>query len=258
MAVFGFGEDKKLFGGNNNNTAGTQAQSLMDQVEAQASAPVVEKAPVAPVSAQAPAEDNKDSKIAEFVAKISDVEGVIKDIFYELGEKYFDLHSDDAESDLVNLVNDIKGRKELINDYRSKINELKGIVVCDKCGAEIKNTSTFCMECGNKIKKATASVPSGQQACSNCNSLIDAGAKFCTVCGYKVSEVAATIEAMEKEAPVVEKAPEKKEDVFEPLVKNEFVDVPVEQAPAKECPSCGQALEPFDVMCFACGRKLVN
>ncbi len=257
MAVFGFGEDKKLFGGNSNNsTAGTQAQSLMDQVEAQAAAPAVEEAPVAP--APAPVEDNKDAKIAEFTSKISDVEGVIKDIFYELGEKYFDLHSDDAESDLVNLVNDIKGRKELISDYRNKINDLKGIVICDKCGAETKNTSTFCMECGNKIKKTTASVPSGQQACSNCNSFIDAGAKFCTVCGYKVSEVAATIEAMEKEEPVVEAAPVKEESVFEPLVKNDFVDIPVEQAPAKECPSCGQALEPFDVMCFACGRKLVN
>lgn len=249
MAVFGFGEDKKLFGGNSNaNNAGNQAQSLMNQVVAQASAPVAE-----------PVEDNIDVKIGEFTSKIGDVESVIKDIYCEIGEKYFELHSDDAESDLVNLVNDIKGRKELIKDYRSKINELKGVVVCDKCGAETKNTSTFCIECGNKIKKVSESVPSGQRACDNCNSFIDAGAKFCSVCGYKVGEVAATIEALDKEEVINEQKPEvNNESVFEPLVTKEdlYVDIPIETAPAKECPSCGQVLEPFDVMCFACGRKL--
>ena len=51
---------------------------------------------------------------------------------------------------------------------------------CTKCGAEIKETSKFCPECGEKqpaVKKV--------KHCTNCGAEVKSTAKFCSECGEK-------------------------------------------------------------------------
>lgn len=256
MAVFGIGGDKR---------------AIINPM----AAGIVETSPSAgPETVELKgSEHGKEQEIARWESKISETEHVIREIYGDIGEKYCELHADDAESALASMIHDVKGRKELIKEYRGRINELKGIIVCDKCGAELKNTATFCTECGNKIKKNAESAPSGFITCKNCNSFLEAGAKFCSVCGYKVEETisfsklepkaAASVPLQHStvEGAVTESV---KENVSEPLPSQNTEEqppvvtlAPEEVKPAgKECPYCGQKLEEFDVMCFACGNKL--
>lgn len=217
--MFGKGEDKKVV-----KTAEVQEE---EQV-------VVE---------QAVEEQTSDDAIAELTSKIDEIEGKIGEAYAKLGEAYFNLHEDDAEDALASLVGEVKGKFGAIENCRNKINELKGIVICDVCGVEVKNTSTFCTECGNKLKKV-AVVTQGIQSCSNCNSPVEEGAKFCSICGFKIDKVnkkAAVAEDVEEDAPVVTVAPKPKAKVHN-------------NAAGKKCPACGQQLESFDKMCFACGE----
>lgn len=217
--------------------------------------------------------ENKDVEIERLTSKISEVEEIIKEIYGEIGEAYFRLHKDDAENDFLEMVNDVKERKQQINDYRDRINEIKGIIICEECGAEVKNTAAFCTECGCKVKKKIAMAPSGFTTCVNCNSFIEINSKFCAVCGHKVqSEITVTreahlegpvqmpeVEVVEKavEEPVAESATTLEVPVEEPVVIKPFAPKVEEKAvEEKICPSCGQKLEAFDTMCFACGSPL--
>lgn len=239
MAVFGIGGDKRAI-------INPMAAGIVETSPSAGSETVELKG----------SEHGKEQEIARWESKISETENVIREIYGDIGEKYCELHADDAESALAAMIHDVKGRKELIKEYRGRINELKGIIICGKCGAELKNTATFCIECGNKIKKNAESAPSGFITCRNCNSFLEAGAKFCSVCGCKVEE---TVMEVEEEAtePV-------KETVSDPLPSQNTEEQPPVVTPAseeekpegKECPYCGQKLEEFDVMCFACGNKL--
>ena len=222
-----------------------------------------------------------NDEIERLTSKISEVEEIIKAIYGEIGEAYFRLHKDDAENDFLEMVDDVKERKQQINDYRDRINEIKGIIICEDCGAEVKNTAAFCTECGCKVKKNIAIAPNGFTTCVNCNSFIESSSKFCAVCGHKVQsgmevtreahleEVAVTSEKEIVEEPVMEAVTEPMKDAMTESVveakqepQEEVVMKPVapkvEEKPVVEkvCPSCGQKLEAFDTMCFACGSPL--
>lgn len=220
--MFGIGEEKK-------------AAKTVEAV------PVQEEEQV--VAEEAVEEQTSDDAIAELTSKIDEIESKIREMYAKLGEAYFNLHEDDAEDALASLVGEVKGKFGAIENCRNKINELKGIVICDVCGVEVKNTSTFCTECGNKLKKVVVAMQ-GINSCSNCNSPVEAGAKFCSICGFKIEKVmakkAAPVES-EEAAPVVTVAPQPKAKVHN-------------NAPGKKCPACGQKLESFDKMCFACGE----
>ena len=49
------------------------------------------------------------------------------------------------------------------------------MINCPKCGARLKDDSTFCMNCGERI--------SVKFKCSNCGGLVNAGAPACPTCG---------------------------------------------------------------------------
>ncbi|MBE7082729.1 MAG: SPFH domain-containing protein [Clostridiales bacterium] len=51
-------------------------------------------------------------------------------------------------------------------------------VACPKCNAEVKATSKFCPECGEKIEKP-------KRVCPECKTENRANARFCSECGYK-------------------------------------------------------------------------
>lgn len=86
------------------------------------------------------------------------------------------------------------------------------MINCPKCGARLKDDSTFCMNCGERI--------SVKFKCSNCGGLVNAGAPACPTCGAQFKQNTANKPAETR-----------------PSYPNQAQNVPVQNAPAQNAPA---------------------
>lgn len=186
-------------------------------------------------------------EIDELLKSIEGIEQEIKNQFTVLGEQYFEKEFENAKGNYGDVVSRIVEGRDKIGEIKKQINVIKGIVICDNCGAEVKNTYTFCQECGNKIKSADEDVPEGFVLCGNCNAVMEEGSKFCVCCGQKIGlpEKKKVQEVPVTEAPKVDSQP----------VENKTIQLiqPMSQKNKKECPQCKELINEDDTFCISCG-----
>ena len=151
--------------------------------------------------------------VAKLNSNISDEERRINNAYQQIGKLYFEMHLEDFEDcfkDHFAAINESLGK---IKDYRQQITNIKGVVKCPNCGAEVPKESAFCSSCGTPVPKqdvpaAEAEVVSAPEAapvetpveeapaveapvekkCPSCGATLEDGALFCTNCGTKVEE----------------------------------------------------------------------
>lgn len=87
-------------------------------------------------------------------AKITGEENEVRKIFQKLGEEVFRRAVSggaalmDSEQELVGSIED---HKEKIRVMRKQLADVKGMVICPKCGAMIAGDSSFCPKCGAEV-----------------------------------------------------------------------------------------------------------
>lgn len=86
--------------------------------------------------------------IAKLNSSISDEERRIDNSYLEIGKLYVSLHDAEHEADFDGLIAAIHESEGKIKDYQQKIKDIKGVVKCEKCGAEVPSNSAFCGSCG--------------------------------------------------------------------------------------------------------------
>ena len=124
--------------------------------------------------------------VAKTNSLISDAEKKISTIYEQIGRKYVELHKDSSEKELKDLINTLASSEKQLADLKDKLIEVKGVVKCPSCGAEVEMGSAFCPVCGEKmvsVKKLT----NDTIYCDSCGAPIAEGKKFCTACGKKIS-----------------------------------------------------------------------
>lgn len=171
--------------------------------------------------------------IARLNGLISDEERQINSNHCQIGRLYVSLHQEDYESDFAAMVNAIQESERKISAYRQQIQDIKGVVRCEKCGAEVGSNVAFCSTCGAPMPKS-AQVSINDDAalkCSGCGAVIDESMSFCTSCGKPTADA---VSQAEEPAPA---------------------EVPVAEA-EKKCPNCGADVEDDAVFCTVCGTKL--
>lgn len=87
--------------------------------------------------------------IAKLNSNISDEEKKISNAFYQIGQLYVELHSDDFEPDFEALLVQLRESQNNVETLKRQIQEIKGVKRCATCGAEIPNNATFCSSCGS-------------------------------------------------------------------------------------------------------------
>lgn len=122
-------------------------------------------------------------EITKINSVISDEEKNIERAYRELGKLYFEHHATDPEEAFAPLVKNIRSSAQKIIDCRNQIKDLRGVVCCEKCGAEIPNNVSFCSACGAPAPKIA--VPE-QPKCPKCGAIASADTVFCTSCGTKI------------------------------------------------------------------------
>lgn len=143
------------------------------------------------------------------------------------------------------------------------INEdVEEMILCPKCGKEMKPGQTFCTSCGTNIKEFENSTNKEQPVeerkvtkCPKCGKIVKPGYTFCTECGTHINEY--KVEEDKKEEKVCPNChtPIKEGQKF-CVVCGERLDVVKKVSPKKVCPNCGLEIEGEKDKCDICGAYL--
>lgn len=173
------------------------------------------------------------TEIARINGLISDEEKKVNNGYYQIGKLYFTIHQNDYESAFGGMVVAICDAEAKIKDYKQQIQEIKGVVRCENCGAEVANNVAFCSACGAPMPKQDQAVSDNSDLvkCDGCGALIDKNMRFCTSCGKPTMDVAKTNNA--------------------PEITVQPVTVEV-----RKCPNCGAEIDEESAFCTECGTKI--
>ena len=156
----------------------------------------------------------------KYSGMIVDEEKVITALYSELGKACYQLHKDDPEEALSELIGEINACFDRIDQYNEQIAMINGAQKCPRCGAMVPDGGMFCNSCGAKMppKVVKETVLPGAEVtrCANCGAEIPATQKFCVYCGSEV----------------------------------------VAQPQGKECPNCGKIMGPGAAFCTGCGTAM--
>lgn len=244
--------------------------------------------------------ENGFGNIADKAHDIAEVEKISRAIdeeqnkqiklFDQIGRLYYnDMQGITDDNRYLPLFTDVIASLRLVEDYNKQIKDIKGLINCPNCSAEVPKDIPFCTFCGTKLKEDKPQVQEAEKTvCKNCGAVLLDGVVFCTNCGTKV-------EAPRELNPEVEKTPQqtseqntdvslenkaeqvvsetKEETAFsEPSnetavdsapaeeVKSASAEQPVQpvynEPVAKFCYYCGNKLNPQAKFCTACGQRL--
>lgn len=98
---------------------------------------------------QSAAQKTKEiAETAKLNSQISDEEKKISDLYLQIGKLYVSLHDENHEADFDELIRSLHESENKVKECRQQIKDIKGVVVCEKCGAEVSNGAAFCSTCG--------------------------------------------------------------------------------------------------------------
>lgn len=86
--------------------------------------------------------------IARLNSAIYDEEKRIDSNYLEIGKLYVAMRDAEQEADFDRLVAAIHESEGKIRDLKHQIKDIKGVGVCEKCGAEVPANAAFCSACG--------------------------------------------------------------------------------------------------------------
>lgn len=186
---------------------------------------------------QSAAKSAKDfSEITRLNSEISDAESRINQLYNRIGYEVYCAYSANPLPEVKELIEQINGLHETIEDRRAQIQAINAASRCPNCGAKIRPDMAFCSNCGAHLVQPEQPKAAASAFCSNCGAPLAAGAAFCTGCGARVSAPEPAAPAAAPATVLVTPAPQ-----------------PVQTS---VCPNCGEPLPVDATFCINCGTKL--
>lgn len=170
------------------------------------------------------------SDTAKINSMISEEERKLNNTYYQIGKLYVSVHGGDGEEEFVGMLSSIAESESKIREYRKQIQDIKGVQICETCGAEVQRGVAFCGSCGSPMPRIQPVNMEDVVRCSNCGNTVKKGMRFCTECGSPMAQ------------PVVPIMPDV--NIIEPEKSERF------------CSNCGTKVNDDAVFCIECGAKL--
>lgn len=129
--------------------------------------------------------------ISQVNSIISENQKKISQSLLELGEMYYGSHKDDSSAEFYEIITEINKLYFEIEQKQEKIKQIKGVVKCPQCGADVVPNAAFCNVCGSKIKRETAEAAKDESQiyCPVCQAVVDPADSFCNHCGTKLKKL---------------------------------------------------------------------
>lgn len=105
-------------------------------------------------------------KISKLKVKKAQINSDIKAKYEKLGALVYQMaKADEKDGDAFDAaIADIDASCDALADIYKQIDELTGIVTCEKCGAKTKNDNNFCPKCGTKLPVAEVKEEAAEKA----------------------------------------------------------------------------------------------
>ncbi len=107
----------------------------------------------------------------------------LNEIFFQIGESFIKTPADDV-TELSKKAKEFITSIELLN---RRIEDIKGVERCKKCGKEIFKGEVFCGYCGAPTPKPEPKVEDAIK-CEVCGNVLNSENNFCVFCGNGLSE----------------------------------------------------------------------
>lgn len=171
-------------------------------------------------------------EIVRCTSAIKTCEGKIKEIYTEIGERYYNSETDMTREEFSDLFEKIQYQQKEMQDLKKKLQDLKGVEICKVCGEEVSRGSKFCKWCGAPVEpEGTAG---SEISCPNCHAPLKGNESFCGECGTKIEWASEEIE---------QPAEGTEESAVE--LKKQLI-----------CTTCGEVLTEMDAFCKNCGTPV--
>ena len=100
----------------------------------------------------------------------------------KLGEVCYQAHKAGEEFEAQELFHELELVDGILDKLTESLCQLKGIVICEKCGTEVMKGSAFCPSCGTQVRQPEVI------RCPKCSAQLPGGSRFCVYCGAKVED----------------------------------------------------------------------
>lgn len=120
---------------------------------------------------------------------ISEKERKISQLFLAIGKSYYEEHKDDHVAEELEKIAEINALYAEIFENREKVKQIRGVVKCEVCGADVPLNASFCNGCGNKVDRdKTAKIDTKADCiCPACHAVVGNSNLFCNHCGAKIN-----------------------------------------------------------------------
>ncbi len=115
--------------------------------------------------------------IASLNNKINENNRRIKQLYTEIGEAYYNAHSEDADSSVLETVTEVHELKAQNEEWNDQIQKLRGFIKCPNCGEYVPDNTPYCTSCGHRLLADDVVV------CPSCGKVLEKGMPFCQYCG---------------------------------------------------------------------------
>lgn len=164
--------------------------------------------------------------VTQLNGAIAAKEKKIAQLYGAIGQSYYNAHKDDPFAETLDLIQEINHLYGQIDENQEKIKQIKGIVTCENCGADVPPEYSFCNACGTRVNRPepepVVTADPQQRRCPACHAPVPEGSLFCNACGTRVAQP----------EPVVE--------------------IPKQNL----CPACQAVLEEDAAFCTNCGTSV--
>lgn len=127
--------------------------------------------------------------VARLNSLISDKEKHIAQLYGEIGQVYYERHRDDKDAEELQKIEQINGLYSEIQQMNEEIKQIKGVVKCPNCGAEVAINASFCSSCGAKMafdNEKSEGQSENARICPNCHAPVGDDNLFCNHCGTRL------------------------------------------------------------------------